>query len=138
MTVWVHPDNLLELKTHVLRRLPVLIYSEQSTSKNLETQGDPTLNSLYFDNQDFALYKEKVDRQVDVSSLRVRWYGQLNANPELYLELKTIHENGTSEERRIPIKQKYMQSFIKGEYKMEKSVQKMERLGQPAAKIEDF
>jgi len=138
VTVWVHPDNLLELKTYVLRRLPVLIYSEQSTSKNLETQGDPTLNSLYFDNQDFALYKEKVDRQVDVSSLRVRWYGQLNANPELYLELKTIHQNGTSEEKRIPIKQKYMQSFIKGEYKMEKSVQKMERLGQQPSKIEDF
>lgn len=49
-----------------------------------------------------------------------------------------IHENGTSEEKRFPIKEKYIQSFIKGEYKMEKSVQKMERQGQPAAKIEDF
>jgi uncharacterized membrane protein YidH (DUF202 family) len=122
----------------VLRRLPVLVYSEQSTSKSLDTQGDPTLNSLYFDSQDFSLYKEKVDRQVDASSLRVRWYGQLSANPELFLELKTIHENGTSEEKRIPIKDKYLQSFIKGEYKMEKSVQKMERQGQQPSKIEEF
>ena len=122
----------------MLRRLPVLVYSEQSTSKSLETQGDPTLNSLYFDSQDFSLYKDKVDRQVDASSLRVRWYGQLNANPELFLELKTIHENGTSEEKRIPIKGKYIQSFIKGEYKMEKSIQKMERQGQQTNKIEEF
>jgi hypothetical protein len=129
---------LLELKTYVLRRLPVLVYSEQSTSKSLETQGDPTLNSLYFDNQDFSLYNEKVERQVDATSLRVRWYGQLNTNPELFLELKTIHENGTSEEKRIPIKEKYVQPFIKGEYKMEKSVQKMERQGLPESKIEDF
>jgi uncharacterized membrane protein YidH (DUF202 family) len=129
---------LLELKTYVLRRLPVLVYSEQSTSKSLETQGDPTLNSLYFDNQDFSLYNEKVERQVDATSLRVRWYGQLNTNPELFLELKTIHENGTSEEKRIPIKEKYVQPFIKGEYKMEKSVQKMERQGLSESKIEDF
>lgn len=135
---WVHLDNLLELKTYVLRRLPVLVYSEQSTSKSLETQGDPTLNSLYFDSQDFSLYKDKVDRQVDASSLRVRWYGQLSANPELFLELKTIHGNGTSEEKRIPIKGKYIQSFIKGEYKMEKSIQKMERQGQQTNKIEEF
>jgi uncharacterized membrane protein YidH (DUF202 family) len=135
---WVHLDNLLELKTYVLRRLPVLVYSEQAASKSLETQGDPTLNSLYFDSQDFSLYKDKVDRQVDASSLRVRWYGQLSASPELYLELKTIHENGTSEEKRIPIKEKYIQSFIKGEYKMEKSILKMERQGQQANKIEEF
>jgi hypothetical protein len=122
----------------VLRRLPVLVYSEQSTSKSLDTQGDPTLNSLYFDNQDFSLYKEKVERQVDATSLRLRWYGQLNTNPELFLELKTIHESGTSEEKRIHIKEKYIQPFIKGEYKMEKSVQKMERQGQQESKIEDF
>ncbi len=122
----------------MLRRLPVLVYSEQSASKSLETQGDPTLNSLYFDNQEFSLYKEKVDRQVDATSLRIRWYGQLNTNPELFFELKTIHENGTSEEKRIPIKEKYVQPFIKGEYKMEKSVQKMERQGQQESKIEDF
>lgn len=49
-----------------------------------------------------------------------------------------IHENGTSEEKRIPIKEKYVQAFIKGEYKMEKSIQKMDRQGQPEAKIQEF
>jgi uncharacterized membrane protein YidH (DUF202 family) len=135
--VWIHQDNLLEVKTFILRRLPVLVYSEQSSS-GAEALGDPTLNSLYFDNRDFALYNEKVGRQVETSSLRVRWYGQLRANPELVIEHKTIHENGTIDERRFPIKEKYIQPFIKGEYAMEKSIQKMERQGQPEERIEAF
>jgi uncharacterized membrane protein YidH (DUF202 family) len=135
--VWVHPDNLLEVKTYILRRLPSLVYSEQS-SKGLEAQGDPTLNSLYFDNPDFSLYNQKVERQVSASSLRVRWYGQLSEQPELVIEQKTVYDNGSSEEKRFPIKEKYVQPFIKGVYKMEKSIQKMERQGQPEAKIEEF
>ena len=137
MPVWIHHDNLLEVKTYILRRLPALVYSEQS-SKGIEAQGDPTLNSLYFDNRDFSLYSQKVDRQANASSLRVRWYGQLSTNPELFIEKKIIRENGTSEEKRFPIKAKYIQSFIKGEYKLEKSIQKMERQGQPEARVEEF
>ncbi|TVY85390.1 Vacuolar transporter chaperone [Lachnellula suecica] len=134
---WVHLDNLLEVRTFILRRLPVLIYSELA-SQGTDSQGDPTLNSLYFDSPDFTMYNQKVDRQVDASSIRIRWAGQLNAGPELVLEQKTIHENGSSEENRFAIKEKYVQAFIKGEYKMEKTVSKMERQGQPAAKIEEF
>ncbi|KAK0127588.1 Phosphate metabolism transcription protein [Cadophora gregata f. sp. sojae] len=134
---WVHPDNLLEVKTYILRRLPVLVYSEQS-AKDLENQGDPTLNSLYFDNPEFSLYNQKVDRQVDASSLRIRWFGQFKSGPEFVIEKKMIHENGTSEERKFAIKEKYIQAFIRGEYKMEKAVAKMERQGQPAAKIQEF
>ena len=134
---WIHPDNLLEVKTYILRRLPALVYSE-SSSKGIEAQGDPTLNSLYFDSPNFPLYTEKVEHQADVSSLRIRWYGQLNAEPELFFEQKMIHENGTSEEKRFTIKEKYIQPFIKGEYKMEKTIQKMERQGQPEARIEEF
>lgn len=62
----------------------------------------------------------------------------MTENPELYFEQKIIHENGTSEDKRFTIKQKYIEPFIKGEYKMEKSIQKMERQGQPEARIEEF
>ena len=135
--VWIHPENLLEVKTYILRRLPVLVYS-QLASLGMEAPGDPTLTSLYFDNRDFSLYNERVGRQADSSSLRVRWYGQLSANPELVIEHKTIRENGAMEEKRLPIKEKYIQPFIKGEYMLEKSIQKMERQGQSEAKVESF
>ncbi|KAI1007475.1 Vacuolar transporter chaperone 4 [Podosphaera aphanis] len=135
---WIHPENLLEVKTYILRRLPVLIYSQHSSKDPDAVQGDPTLNSLYLDSPDFILYNRKVDRHQSASSLRIRWFGQLNDKPELFVEQKTVHENGMSEEKRFQIKEKYIQPFIKGQYKMEKSIAKMERQEQPEIKIEEF
>ncbi|KAK4181102.1 VTC domain-containing protein [Triangularia setosa] len=134
---WVHPDNLLEVKTYILRRLPALVYSEQS-AKEVDGQQDPTITSLYFDNSKFQLYSKKVEREAEASSLRLRWYGQLSTRPEILLEQKLLHENGTSEERKFAIKEKYIKAFLDGEYKMEKSVQKMERKGQKAEDVEEF
>lgn len=128
----------MEVKTYILRRLPVLVYSEQSANQADASQGDPTITSLYFDNNQFSLYSQKVDGTVDASSLRVRWYGKLNDKPELLLEQKTIHDAGNSEEKRFPIKEKYVQPFISGEYKMEKHVHKLERQGQPEEKVADY
>ncbi|KAK4459957.1 VTC domain-containing protein [Cladorrhinum samala] len=134
---WVHQDNLLEVKTFILRRLPALVYSEQS-AKEVDGQQDPTITSLYFDNRNFHLYSKKVDREAEASSLRLRWYGQLNTRPDIFLEQKILHENGSSEERKFVIKEKYVKPFLDGEYKMEKSVQKMERKGQSAEDVEQF
>ncbi|KAK3169783.1 hypothetical protein OEA41_009167 [Lepraria neglecta] len=122
---WVHPENLLEVKTYILRRLPVLVYNPQ-TSKVVESgQSDPTITSLYFDNPQFALYNRKIERNSDASSLRLRWSGQLDEKPEIFFEKKIIKESGDSEETRFPIKEKYIQPFITGDYKMEKSIEKL-------------
>lgn len=136
---WVHPDNLLEVKTFILRQLPALVYSQQS-SKELDANEDPTLTSLYFDNSKFELYTKKVDRELDApaSSLRLRWSGHLSSKPDIFLEQKTVHPNGSSEERRITIKEKYVKPYLDGEYKMEKTVQKMDRQGQKAEDVADF
>ncbi|KAL6720120.1 Phosphate metabolism transcription protein [Lecanora helva] len=122
---WVHSENLLEVKTYILRRLPVLVYNPQ-TSKIVESsQSDPSITSLYFDNPKFELYYKKLERNSNASSLRLRWSGQLQDKPEVFLEKKTIEESGDSQEIRFPIKEKYIQPFIKGEYKMEKTVEKL-------------
>ena len=123
--VWVHSENLLEVKTYILRRLPVLVYNSQ-TSKVVEGgQPDPTITSLYFDNPKFELYNKKVEKNSNVSSLRLKWFGQLDDNPEIFFEKKTVKESGDSEDSRFPIKGKYIQPFIKGDYKMEKSIEKL-------------
>jgi SPX domain protein involved in polyphosphate accumulation/uncharacterized membrane protein YidH (DUF202 family) len=134
---WVHPDNLLEVKTYILRRLPALVYSEQS-AKEVDGQQDPTITSLYFDNAKFELYSGKLERDSEASSLRLRWYGQLSARPDISLEQKILYANGSSEERKFPIKEKYIKPFLDGEYKMEKSVQKMERQGKKAEDVQEF
>lgn len=124
-SVWVHPENLLEVKTYILRRLPVLVYNPQ-TSKVVESgQSDPTTTSLYFDNPQFALYNKKVEKSSNVSSLRLRWFGQLDDKLEIFFEKKTLEESGDSEDSHFPIKEKYIQPFIKGDYKMERSIEKL-------------
>lgn len=120
-----------------MRRLPALVYSD-SAAKELDGNEDPSITSLYFDTAKFDLYMRKVERQVDASSLRLRWYGQLSQKPDIYLEQKIIYENGTSEEKKINIKDKYVKDFIDGKYKMEKTIQKMERQRQQSDKVENF
>ncbi|KAI0112097.1 VTC domain-containing protein [Nemania sp. FL0031] len=134
---WIHPDNLLEVKTAILRHLPALVYSQQS-AKELDGNQDPKITSLYFDNSKFDLYGRKVNRQSDASSVRLRWYGHLNDKPDIMLEQKIIYEDGTSEEKKFGIKDKYTKQYLDGEYKMEKSIQKMERQGQQNGSIDSF
>lgn len=113
------------MKTYILRRLPVLVYNPQ-TSKVVEGgRSDPTITSVYFDNPHISLYSKKLERTSGASSLRLRWSGQLDEKPEIFFEKKTTEESGGSEEQRFPIKEKYIQPFIKGEYKMEKTVDKI-------------
>jgi SPX domain protein involved in polyphosphate accumulation len=63
----------------------------------------------------------------------------LSDKPEINFEKKTVRESGDSEEIRFPIKEKYVQSFIKGDYQMEKSVQKLQgRQGKGSGAVEQF
>lgn len=124
--VWVHPENLLEVKTYIVRHLPVLVYNPQ-TSKIVEGgQHDPTITSLYFDSPQFSLYSDKVSKVAEASSLRLRWFGHLLDKPEIFIEKKTTQESGASDEVRFPIKEKYIQPFISGSYKMEKQLEKLQ------------
>ncbi|KAK7550494.1 VTC domain-containing protein [Phyllosticta citricarpa] len=136
---WVHPENLLEVKTVILRRLPVLVYNPQTSKVAEGNQRDPTITSIYFDNPRFSLYTDKVEHVPDASSLRLRWYGQVSEKPEIYFEKKTIKEGDASEELRFPIKEKYIQAFLRGEYHMEKSIDKIKRtMGEHDHKAEEL
>lgn len=135
---WIHPENLVEVRTYILRRLPILVYSNSSAKQADAGQGDPSITSLYFDNAKFKLYGTKVNSDKEQSSLRIRWEGPMKEKQTFTLEKKIVHDNGSSEDSRISIKEKYIQQFIKREYSMEKSVQKLERQHMPKAKVDDF
>ncbi|KAF2746792.1 SPX-domain-containing protein [Sporormia fimetaria CBS 119925] len=139
---WVHPDNILEVKTVILRRLPVLVYNPQTSKVAEGSQRDPTITSIYFDNPSFKLYTDKVNHTPEAGSLRLRWYGQLSDKPEIVFERKIMTEddtiNNSSKEQRFPIKQKYIQPFIRNEYHMEKTISKMESQNKDPASIASF
>jgi SPX domain protein involved in polyphosphate accumulation/uncharacterized membrane protein YidH (DUF202 family) len=122
---WVHPENLLEVKTMILRRLPVLVYNPQTSKVAEGNTPDPSITSIYFDSPAFELYSNKVDKNAG-SSLRLRWYGKLNNRPEIFVEKKTVDENETSNEARFTTKDKYVQKFINDEFHMEKQIKKLE------------
>jgi SPX domain protein involved in polyphosphate accumulation/uncharacterized membrane protein YidH (DUF202 family) len=122
---WVHPENLLEVKTMILRRLPVLVYNPQTSKVAEGNTPDPSITSIYFDSPAFELYSNKVDQNAG-SSLRLRWYGKLNNKPEIFVEKKTVDEDSRSSEARFTTKDKYVQKFINNEYGMEKQIKKLE------------
>jgi hypothetical protein len=132
-------DNLFEVKTVILRRLPVLVYNPQTAKGDEGHQRDPTITSIYFDNPNFSLYTDKVNSKPDAASLRLRWFGQLSEKPEIMFEKKVIKKGDAADEVRFPIKAKYVQAFLKDKYHMEKSIEKMEyRPNKDQAKLDKF
>ncbi|BAE61076.1 unnamed protein product [Aspergillus oryzae] len=126
---WVHSDNILEVKTYILRRLPVLIYNP-GTSKELETlPDDPTITSLYFDTPQFDLYTQKVARAPEASSLRIRWTGNLKDKPAIFLEKKVVTDDDRSKEVKVQLKQKHVKEFLDGEYRFDKKLHRMTDMG---------
>lgn len=123
---WVHSDNVLEVKTYILRRLPVLIYNP-GTSKHMDILAeDPTITSLYFDNPQFDLYNQKVARAPEAGSLRLRWTGQLQDKPPIYLEKKVVTEENSSREVKVQLKEKHIKEFLDDQYHLDKKVTRME------------
>lgn len=123
----------------ILRRLPVLVYNSQTSKIAQGSEPDPTVTSIYFDNPKFSLYTKKVTHEPDAPSLRLRWYGQLADNPDVLCEKKVIKEGDISEEQRFPIKDKYVQRFIEGEYKMEKTIIRLEeRFGADSDRVKQM
>ncbi|KAL7649511.1 Phosphate metabolism transcription protein [Aspergillus niger] len=126
---WVHADNILEVKTYILRQLPVLIYNP-GTSRDLNTvPDDPTITSLYFDNPQFDLYTQKVARAPEAGSLRLRWTGNLRDKPAIFLEKKVVTDDDRSREVKVQLKQKHVKEFLDGEYRFDKKVHRMENMG---------
>ena len=136
---WVHQDNLLEVKTFILRRLPVLVYNPQSIKIVDSSQKDPTITSIYFDNDKFELYQAKVDKADNAGSLRLRWSGQLADKPEILLEKKVVSEEKGSSDIRLSMKQKYVEPFLRGRYKLEKQIEKLEkRVGAESEQVQSL
>ncbi|CAG8481067.1 4911_t:CDS:2 [Ambispora gerdemannii] len=120
---WVHPDNITELKLLILKHLPVLVFN---ANKEFEP-ADSAISSIYFDNDDFELYLGRLEKTEGAEAIRLRWYGDMD-NREIFVERKTHREDWTGEKSvkaRFPIKGKYVNKYLRGEYSMDKALQKL-------------
>ncbi|CAI4060996.1 hypothetical protein SKDZ_06G0610 [Saccharomyces kudriavzevii ZP591] len=181
---WVHNDNLMEVKTRILRHLPVLVYANVPSENNdlvnrfesdilnndeivasssssgsaehgLGARSYDPLITLYFDNEHFELYNNKLLKLNSAPTLRLRWTGQLSDKPDIFLEKKTLIEDeatGKSEFdlTKLQLKQKFINGFIfDGDKKFKDQTLKklkesgtsnrdLEKLKEDFADIQDF
>ncbi|CAG8492214.1 1378_t:CDS:2 [Paraglomus occultum] len=133
---WVHPDNITELKLVILQHLPVLVFNP---NKEFEP-ADSAISSIYFDNEDFELYVGRVEKNEGAEAIRLRWYGDMD-NREIFVERKTHREDWTGEKSvkaRFPIKEKYVNKYLRGEHSMEKALQKSRNKAKSEKEIESL
>lgn len=116
---WIHPDNLMEIKTTILRHLPVLIYNNNTNDDDDDDDDnsglvDSTITSLYFDNRNFELYNNKLLKQLNKTpSLRIMWNGKLKNNSDLSIEKRIFdYDTGKSNDIKLSLKEKYMNDFV--------------------------
>lgn len=108
---FVERDNVLELKTFVLRHLPVLVYQDKATSGTI----DPPISTLYLDNPDLDAYNDRVEMAQGSQIVRLRWYGSAHGNSSIAFERQTLtEENGGELTDRFVIKDKYISDFLQG------------------------
>lgn len=128
----VHPDNITELKLIILKHLPVLVFNP---NKEFESQ-DSAITSIYYDNDDFDLYKGRLEKTEGAEAIRMRWYGGMDSNT-IFVERKTHREDWTGEKSvkaRFPIKEKYLNAFLHGEYTTDELFAKMREQGKHSEK----
>ncbi|CAO3656718.1 unnamed protein product [Mucor fragilis] len=134
---WVHPDNITELKLIILKHLPVLVFNP---NKEFEAS-DSAISSVYYDNDDFELYMGRLEKTEGAEAIRMRWYGGMDTNT-IFVERKTHHEDWTGEKSvkaRFPIKEKYLNAYLKGEYTTDELFSKIKEQGSKSEKeIEDM
>jgi uncharacterized membrane protein YidH (DUF202 family) len=111
---WVHPDNVTELKLIILKHLPVLVFN---ASKEFEAQ-DSAITSIYYDNPDtWDLYQGRLKKTEGAEAIRLRWYGGMQTET-IFVERKTHREDWTGEKSvkaRFAMKEKMVNSYMKGE-----------------------
>ncbi|KAG1458117.1 hypothetical protein G6F56_006467 [Rhizopus delemar] len=120
---WIHPDNITDVKLIILQHLPVLVFNP---NKEFVPE-DSAVSSVYFDNDDFELYNGRLEKTEGAEAIRMRWYGGIDQKT-IYVERKQHHEDWTGEKSvkaRFPIKEKYLDAYLNGEYTVDALCQKL-------------
>ncbi|KAG0299779.1 vacuolar transporter chaperone [Dissophora globulifera] len=131
---WVHPDNITEVKLVIMKHLPVLVFN---TRKEYE-ENDAAISSVYVDSEDFECYQGRLEKSDGAQAIRIRWYGPTpTENGQSFLERKVHREKWTGEQsvkERFPIKTKYINPYLAGDYTMDVKFAKLRARGQKSVK----
>uniref|UniRef100_A0A7S0QT37 VTC domain-containing protein n=1 Tax=Pyramimonas obovata TaxID=1411642 RepID=A0A7S0QT37_9CHLO len=106
---WVKQGDLLPLSFLLVKHLPVLMFGQEGSLKQLkskcqETIGRPStfsnhatwITSVYMDSESHDMYAKRIQREEGAQLLRLRWYG-LSPDKTVFVERKTHHEDWVGE-----------------------------------------
>ncbi|KAK4510716.1 Carnitine O-acetyltransferase mitochondrial [Mucor velutinosus] len=135
---FVHTDDVLELKTSVLRHLPVLVYRSRDNSSQEDI--DPPISTLYLDNAEMDSYCSRVESAPHSQIIRLRWYGSAKGNRYISVERRTLEDENLGDLKdKFTIKDKYVDGFLQGdETFLQKNIKKMEMNGRSKEDIDKF
>ncbi|KAI9025689.1 VTC domain-containing protein [Hyaloraphidium curvatum] len=121
---WVHPDNVTEVKIEILKHLPVIVFARQKADY------DPGVSSIYFDNDAFESYKDRVMEAQESELIRVSWPGQPGqdlSDSKVRVERKRKGPGGITE--RFELKEKYLKDYLAGTWTMAAKLEKKRSRG---------
>eukprot|EP00762_Andalucia_godoyi_P006393 ANDGO_05869.mRNA.1 Vacuolar transporter chaperone 4 len=69
---WVNPTDVPKLICRIVENLPIYCYTGFDETRGTVSQ---EVHSVYFDNDQFDLYRTRMAREEGASLIRIRWYG---------------------------------------------------------------
>jgi hypothetical protein len=106
--------STLQILANKPQHLPVLVFN---ASKEFEAK-DSAITSIYYDNPEtWKLYEGRLKKTEGAEAIRLRWYGGMDTET-IFVERKTHREDWTGEKSvkaRFSIKEKLVNSYMRGE-----------------------
>ncbi|KAI8622649.1 VTC domain-containing protein [Chytriomyces sp. MP71] len=86
---WVHYDKVDDLRNQILRKIPILIVKDKKGTVVDDLVPNSAVSTVYLDNDHLDLYNERVERKAGSQLIRLRWYGDMDAQ-EVFVERKVL------------------------------------------------
>eukprot|EP01083_Nonionella_stella_P096151 270204_1 len=113
---WVSHENVFQVIGIIIQHLPIYVYGQKSDSLQVYQR----ISSVYFDNEEFKCYHERIAKEEGARAVRIRWYDQTQPSKgdKVFFERKTHHCSSITDKpsikQRFKIKTNAIVSFIKG------------------------
>ena len=102
-----------ELKYLLSGRQYAAVASVISERLHPDEYGETTIQSLYYDSDDFRLVRASIEKPIYKEKLRLRCYGLNDTDKDVYLEMKRKYD-GVVYKRRIAAKEQEIQDILAG------------------------
>jgi len=116
---FVSHENVFQVIGIIIQHLPIYVYGKKRSHKQVYQK----INSVYFDNDDFKSYHERIQKQEGARVFRIRWYDQLEPTKDtdtVFMERKLHHKTsndvGPSLKQRFKLNNDKVLPFLNGTY----------------------